>query len=124
VTVRVGDDSIIKLWDSGAVLSNSYNTQIAQINSVSDVNEVGFCYYFSKELILNLNCTGTVEVITGVQVKVNYDDGSSVKRASSSGSDKTTLVASNNLDTTSQQSKNFGSIIYASVLLVLISLFL
>jgi len=123
VTVRVGSDSIIKLWDSGAVLSNSYNTQIAQISSVSDVNKVGFCYYFSKELILNLNCTGSVEVITGAQVQVNYDNGASVKRGSSNGSDKTSLVASNNLDTTSQQSKNFGNVIYASVLLVLISLF-
>jgi len=123
VTVRVGDNSIIKLWDLGAVLSNSYNTQISQI-SLSDVNKVGFCYYFSKELILGLNCTGSVDVITGAQIQVNYNDGTNAKRQTSNGSDKTSLSASNNLDTTTtQQSKNFGNVIYASVLLVLISLF-
>jgi len=123
VTVRVGTTSIIKLFDNGVVLSNSLNTQITEIDMVEG-HKVGFCYYFSKELVQNLNCTGFVEVITGAQVQVYYDDGSYLKRESNTGTDKTTLTASNTLDSSNSkpENKNFGNVIYVSLFIVLLAL--
>jgi len=123
VTVRLdGTNNIIKLFDSGLPTSNNLGTQITEIDMV-DGNVVGFCYIFSSQLITNLNCTGSVVIITGASVEVSYGTNSTSKRAlSNTGTDQSTFSSSNQIDTDSNTTKNNGFIIFGSLLSILISL--
>jgi len=132
VTIRMGEDCIIRLFENGTVADNDYGSGITEI-SRPEGNIIAFSFNFTDSLMDQLNCSSS-NVTLGADVQVNYattTGGSSTKRwmlAAQSGQEKTTLSTTapidngNNNAQESSNNNNFANMMFVSLGVVLFAI--
>jgi len=118
--------SILKIYQNGSLSSDDsdFETQLQEIDR-SQGNMVGFSFVFSSKLVSELGSTSSSSKLTiGAEVQVSYTQGTKKRDVlATSGTDRSTL--STDAEVTTNQSDNngnFGNLIVASILLLIIAL--